>query len=730
MSEILSNILGTTIYKDLSQRLSPEHLALIEKAYQFAANAHEGQVRRSHSPYIEHCIEVVKILCDLRMDYETICAGFLHDVIEDTQINIDVIKKEFSLNILLLVESVTKISSLKFSTNRERQIETLRKMLLAMAKDIRVIIIKLADRLHNMRTLKHMPENRQVAIAKETLEVYAPLAHRLGMTRIKSELEDIAMYYLHSEDYKNISLMVNKKKIQRNELVTKTIDFLKFTLKKNNIPAEIQGRSKHFYSIYQKMKQQNLDFEQLYDLIAIRIVTETVSQCYEIMGLVHNIWKPVPGRFKDYIALPKPNMYQSIHTGVIGFDGEVTEIQIRTQQMHRVAEEGIAAHWKYKEGGELYDSSLDEKLKWLRQLTEWAKEVQDPDEFYNAVQKDIFSDIVFCFTPKGDVIELPAGSTALDFAFYIHSEIGNHCTGVMVNKKMVPLKYVLKNYDILNIITQKTGHPSADWLDIVKSGRARSKIRHWLKTQHLDYYVNLGKENLIRSLHANQIKLNPKELPEAFDEIILSTYNIKTFEDLCVEIGFGTISAKNIIHKYLQAKGIVVQTKKTKQISKTSSQGVMIENISDAMVRFSKCCNPLRGDAIVGFITRGRGVSIHRKDCPSLKHIITDDSTQEGRLVDSRWDSEKESYQLVDLKVEAHDRKSLLTDLSHVISKMNILIVGTSSASNATLAHFRFTIKIKDSDELSELMSRMNKVNNVISVSRSFRIPKSHILNK
>lgn len=727
MQTALNTIFGNTICDELFKRLSPEQIAMIEKAYAFSQKAHQGQLRASGHPYILHCIEVVKILCELCMDTESICVGFLHDVLEDTSVNFEELKKEFTPNIATLVEGVTKISALKFSSNRERHIESLRKMLLAMASDIRVIIIKLADRLHNMRTLRYLAEEKRLLISRHTLEIYAPLANRLGMTRIKSELEDLSMYYLYPKEYREIAQKVRKKKDYRDDIVQKTIKFLKNILAEHNIPAEIQGRPKHFYSIYHKMKSQNLSFDQIYDLIALRVITDDVAHCYDIVGLIHSIWKPVPGRFKDYIALPKENMYQSIHTTVLGFEGEMTEFQIRTTEMHKVAEEGIAAHWKYKENVKEEDADFEKKLLWLRQLTEWIREVQDPDEFYDAVKKDVFSDTVFCFTPKGDIIELPAGATALDFAYYIHTQVGDHCIGAVVNKKIVPLRYKLQNYDMLKITTSKTGHPSADWLDIVKTSRARSKIRHWLKTKNFDLYVNLGRESLLKALKIKNIQVNLSKLSETF-EPFFKTYAVLSFDELCLEIGFKGISAQNVVNKLLLAQGKEIQTKRQKKIF-SSSKGVLIENIDDALVRFSRCCNPLPGDDILGFITRGRGVSIHKQDCPSLKHIISEnEGNGESRIVSAHWDATQQSQRLIELKILSRDRKGLLADISQIISKMNITIMGsTTKTTDDRLAYLNFYIPISSTEELKELLDKISQVKGVMNIAHSFRSPSKDI---
>lgn len=723
MNQKLKDLLGGQKYCELEKLMTSEQIELVEKAYRFSAAAHEGQIRKSGHPFLYHCEQVVKILLESHMDYETICAGFLHDIIEDTEIDFDTLKKEFSEDIASLVEGVTKISSLKFSTDRERQIESLRKMLLAMAKDIRVIIIKFADRLHNMRTLKHLPKIKRLSISRNTLEIYAPLAHRLGMMAHRSELEDLAMFHLYPDEYKSLTAKIKNKKAHRDELVKTSIDYLASVLKEHNIPVEIVGRSKHFYSIYRKMKTQNLTFDQIYDLIALRVITDKVPHCYDIMGVVHHIWKPLLGRFKDYIALPKANMYQSIHITVIGLNGEQIEIQIRTQEMHRMAEAGIAAHWKYKEAKTARDEKFEQKLQWLRQLTEAIRESRDPDEFYDTVKRDIFSDIVFCLTPKGDIIEMPAGSTALDFAYHIHTEVGDRCMGVEVNGKMVSLRQKLRNYDMIRVVTSKAAHPSPDWLDIVTSGRARSKIRHWLKTQNHDHYISAGRDSLLRILRANRLQVKNTELSETL-EPLFDSYHVKTIEELFVEVGFGSIKAQNVVNKLLQLMGRKVQRRKAPKAA-VDSKSVLIDNIDNTLVRFARCCNPLPGDDIIGFVTRGRGVSIHKQDCKSLRYIVIQSADGESRSIAARWDLSKESQSLIDLKIIARDRKGLLADISNAIAKMNIMIMGTSHNSTPNnQAYFRFLIEISSAEQLKELLDKLSEIKSVIQITRGVRTPR------
>lgn len=708
-------------FEELKQRYTDQEIALIDKAYAFASAAHKGQLRMSGTPHIYHSLEVAIILSELRMDSASICAGLLHDVLEDTDIPYEALKAEFASPIPQLVEGVTKISTLNFRSAREEQVENLRKMILAMAKDIRVIIIKLSDRLHNMRTLQYLPLDKERSISRDTLDIYAPLANRLGMTRIKSELEDLAMSFLHPDAYEEITQNVARKKAQREALIERSIAYLRDHLERHHIPATIQGRSKHFYSIFQKMQKQHLGFDEIFDLSALRIITDTIEQCYDILGLVHSLWRPIPGRFKDYIALPKENMYQSIHTTVVGFGGEITEIQIRTSDMHRVAEEGIAAHWRYKEG-RTQEEEVDQKLVWLRQLSEWIKDIRDPGDFLNALKEDVFADIVFCFSPKGDVIELPGDSTPIDFAYHIHTEIGEHCIGARVNKKYVPLKYPLQNGDMVEIITSKTGHPSQDWLDIVKTSRARNKIRHYFKSKNYEANIQAGKELLWKAIKAKNLALSQSELPDVLAPHLRS-FRTHSFDELLAEIGFGSIMAGQVVAKLTPAPLKPEPAQPARTTRRPSTPGVVIAGMQDSLVRFAGCCTPIPGDAIIGFVTRGRGVSIHKEECASLRRIIAQSSQDKSRLIQAQWDVNQPSYSKVLVKVVSRDRTGLLKDLTSVISSMNLMILGSHSTSYTQKgqAILKFLILVENASQINDLLNRLKNVNGVISLTRTLR---------
>lgn len=707
-------------FEEVKQRYTDQEIALIDRAYAFASAAHKDQLRMSGTPHIYHCLEVAIILTELRMDFASICAGLLHDVLEDTDTAYETLKAEFPSPIPELVEGVTKISTLRFRSAREEQVENLRKMILAMARDIRVIIIKLSDRLHNMRTLQYLPLDKQLSISRDTLDIYAQLANRLGMTRIRSELEDLAMPYLHPEDYREITQNVDRKKAQRDVMIQRSIAYLRDHMERHNISATIQGRSKHFYSIFQKMQKQHLSFDEIYDLSALRIVTDSLEQCYDILGLVHSVWRPIPGRFKDYIALPKENMYQSIHTTVVGLGGEITEIQIRTSDMHKVAEEGIAAHWLYKEG-RTQEEEIDQKLLWLRQLTEWIKDIRDPSDFLNALKEDVFADIVFCFSPKGDVVELPKDSTPIDFAYHIHTEIGEHCIGARVNKKYVPLKYTLYNGDMVEIITSKTGHPSQDWLDIVKTSRARNKIRHYFKSKNYETDIQLGKDLLWKAIRAKNLTITQAEIPDTLAPH-LRAFRANSFEELLAEIGFGSVIAGQVVAK-LTPEPQKPEPAKPSRARRRSTPGVVIAGVQDPLVRFAGCCSPIPGDPIVGFVTRGRGVSIHKEECASLRQIIAQSGQDKSRLIPTQWDVNQPVYSKVLVKVVSRDRTGLLKDLTSVISSMNLMILGSHSKSYTQKgqAILKFQILVENANQINDLLNRLKNVNGVISLTRTLR---------
>ena len=711
------------ILGDNRDKYSAEDVAFLERAYEFSRTSHFSQKRASGEPYILHPVEVTRIVAESGLDANGLAAALLHDTLEDCSVSHEQVSEMFNPQVADLVEGVTKISALQFGTRKEEQVENLRKMILAMARDIRVVIIKLADRLHNLRTLTHLAPEKRLKIARDTMDVYAPLANRLGMTRIKSELEDGSMYYLHPKEYKEIAHKVALKRAERESLVQKSIEVLSAELEEQDIHAEIKGRSKHLWSIYQKMAGQDMPFDQIHDLIGLRVICEDVPTCYEILGIVHKLWRPIPGRFKDYIAMPKENMYQSLHTSVVGLGGHRIEIQVRTFEMHRFAEEGIAAHWKYKEGvrGSL---DLEEKLAWLRKLTDWLNDVRDPGEFMDALQKDVFSDTVFCFTPRGDVIELPAGATPLDFAYAIHTNVGESCTGAKVNHRIVPLRYTLHNGDFVEILTSKNGHPSPDWLDIVKTSRARTKIKHWLRTKNFHANVEKGRDLLARAVRARGITLDWAIVSERAAPA-LKSFKVQSFDELLGEIGFGGLLAINVVHRLFpessaageDADGSPKPRKGTRENRRRKDQGVIVENLPSTVVRFGQCCSPVPGDPIVGFVTYGRGVTIHNRDCQMLANVLGQNGN-EARLLTAEWDYQHPPVRRVTVRVECQDRKGLLADITSVMTGNNIFILESKTKSKADTAVLKFMIEVKDVYQLNNLFSQLRQVKGVTNVAR------------
>ncbi len=698
----------------------------IIKAFHFAEAAHEGQFRNSGEKFIVHPYNVAIILTELNMDTTTIVAGLLHDVIEDTNITYDDVVLEFGEEVADLVEGVTKLKKLQYKTKQENQAENLRKMVLAMAKDIRVIIIKLADRLHNMRTLEYMSEEKKKEKALETLEIYAPLAHRLGISKIKWELEDLSLRYLDPEGYYDLVDKVSKRRKEREAYIQRIIKDLDEKLEEMNIPRDISGRPKNFYSIYKKMVYQNKSFEQIFDLTAIRVIVDNVKDCYGVLGIVHTMWKPIPGRFKDYIAMPKPNMYQSLHTTVIGPEGEIFEVQIRTWDMHRTAEYGIAAHWKYKEGT-IKTDNFDEKLTWLRQLLEWQKDLKDPTEFMETLKIDFFTDEVFVFTPKGDVINLPNGSTPIDFAYRVHTAVGNSCVGAKVDGRIVPLDYKLKNGNIVEILTSSSSTgPSRDWLKIVKSSQAKNKIRQWFKREERDLNINRGKEMLEKEVKRQGYKLT-EILKEDWLKNIANKLSLNTSDDLYAALGYGNITLSQVVprlkelHKdyyNIEDDNINIEQKIKEQPApkknKRVTQGISIKGVDNIKVRFAKCCNPVPGDDIVGYITRGRGVSIHRKDCPNISDLVGQE-----RFIDVEWDTNEKAEYPVEIQIKATDRSGLLTDITQGITDSNISLLSLNARTNKEkLVLINMTLEIKNTEQLRDLMKRIKKLKGVIDVYR------------
>ncbi len=689
---------------------------LIRRAYETAEQAHSGQMRDSGEPFFEHPREVSVILAGLEMDTVTICAGLLHDVVEDTDFTSDQIAEEFGSEIALLVEGVTKLTNMPFQTRQESQAQNLRKMFLAMAEDLRVVMIKLADRLHNMRTLRHLSPERQRRMAEETIEIYTPLAHRLGIWTVKWEMEDLALRYLEPEAYYQLGNLVAKQRAVRESEIAQVIDELSGRLAEVGITAQITGRPKHFYSIYQKMHRQGKKFEEIYDLLAVRVLVESVKDCYGVLGMVHTMWKPVPGRFKDYIAMPKSNMYQSLHTTVIGPKGDPFEVQIRTWDMHRIAEKGIAAHWLYKEGYPKRSKEFDEKVAWLRQVMEWLREMREPEEFLATLKIDLFEDEVFVFTPKGDVKNLAAGSTPIDFAFSVHSDIGLRCVGAKVNGRIVPLDYELKNGDIVEILTAKTPSPSRDWLGFVKTSKARSKIRAFIRDQHQEESVAKGRTLLEREARKAQVEMASVFQPEAL-QTAARRYGYAEADDLLAAIGFGKILPRQVLQKLIgedepaDRKSLTVGTVASKG---RQSQGVRVKGIDNLLVRMSKCCSPVPGDEIVGYITRGRGVSIHRADCPNVQSLPAE------RAIAVEWVANETQNYPVDIEIEAIDRSNLLANLVSTVndSKASIGAVNART-SRDRLVNISLTVNISDLNRLHDLIRKLRQVDGVLSVQRA-----------
>ncbi|GAQ26091.1 MULTISPECIES: bifunctional (p)ppGpp synthetase/guanosine-3',5'-bis(diphosphate) 3'-pyrophosphohydrolase [Tepidanaerobacter] len=696
---------------------------IVRKAYEFAKEAHGEQRRVSGELFISHPLGVAKILADLELDVPTIAAGLLHDVVEDTSYTIEDIEKNFGSEIATLVDGVTKLGKLEYKTKEEQQAENLRKMFFAMAKDIRIILIKLADRLHNMRTLKSMPEDKQKEKAMETLEIFAPLAHRLGISAIKWELEDLAFRYLEPEKYYELVEKVAKKRQEREKHINEMIAILKEKLSAAGIEADIQGRPKHFYSIYKKMKDQNKTFEQIYDLTAVRVIVDTVKDCYGALGVVHSLWKPIPGRFKDYIAMPKPNMYQSLHTTVIDSSGDPLEIQIRTYEMHKTAEYGIAAHWRYKEGGK--DSSdFEQKLSWLREILDWQRELRDAKDFMENLKIDLFTDEVYVFTPKGDVIDLPMGSCPIDFAYRIHTDIGNKCVGAKVNEKMVPLDYKLANGDIVEIITSShSPGPSRDWLNIVKSPQAKNKIRQWFKKERREENIARGKDMLEKEGRRQGYDIY-QLMKLDFMNNLLKKMSFANIDDMYAAIGYGAVTTKQILQKILEEYKKSTKLKQETIIEKVDTKakkkknvdhGIKIDGVDNLLVKFSRCCNPVPGDKIVGYITRGRGVSIHRQDC---KNVARGDFDKD-RLIDVKWEGFEETSYPVEIQASAHDRPGILSEVINLVSDMktNIDAINARTTKDG-VAVIDMILEINNKQHLENVMQKIKKINGIYSIRR------------
>ena len=736
-----------SLYKELIASVRKYHpsddISMIEKAYHVADEAHKGQVRKSGEAYIIHPLCVAIILAELELDKETIVAGLLHDVVEDTVMTVEEITEEFGAEVALLVDGVTKLGQLAYDADKvEVQAENLRKMFLAMAKDIRVILIKLADRLHNMRTLKYMTPEKQKEKARETMDIYAPIAQRLGISKIKIELDDLSLKYLEPEAYYDLVEKVALRKSVRDEYVQQLVSEVRKNIEAAGIKADIEGRAKHFFSIYKKMKNQGKTIDQIYDLFAIRIIVETVKDCYAALGVIHEMYKPIPGRFKDYIAMPKPNMYQSLHTTLIGPTGQPFEIQIRTYEMHRTAEYGIAAHWKYKEAsdGKNVQNQEEEKLSWLRQILEWQRDMSDNREFMSLLKSDLdlFSDTVFCFTPTGDVKNLPNGSTPVDFAYSIHSAVGNKMIGAKVNGKLVPIDYVIQNGDRIEILTsQNSKGPSRDWLNIVKSTQAKNKINQWFRSELKEENIVKGKELISQYCKAKNINLSDINKPE-YQSKILRKYGFHDWNACLATLGHGGLKEGQIVNRMLEEyrkdhpiqmtdEDVLDAVSENKEKAAAASpvvkskSGIIVKGLYDVAVHFSKCCSPVPGDEIVGFVTRGRGVSIHRTDCIN---IINLSDMERARLIDAEWQQDTggdgKGLYIAEIKIFCHDRKGLLVDITKIFTEREISINGINSkTSKQGIATISVSFSVKGKEELERLVEKVRQIESVIDIERT-----------
>lgn len=720
IKQYLEKIKAVNKYVDLKK---------LEKAYLYAQKAHEGQLRKSGEPFFIHPVAVSIIVAELEVDSDTIVSCLLHDTIEDTDVSFEDVEREFGLSVAQLVDGVTKLTKMHYETKEEIQVENLRKMFLAMAKDIRVILIKLVDRLHNMRTLKYQSEHKKQEKALETLEIYVPIAHRLGIFKIKGELEDLCLLYLEPEVYYDLSKKIDKKLSERKTYVDRVIEEISDALNETDMEFDIYGRPKNFYSIYKKIKFQNKEFSEIYDITAIRILVDTVKDCYAALGAVHTLWKPMPGRFKDYIAMPKPNMYRSLHTTVMGNEGEPFEVQIRTHEMHRVSEYGIAAHFSYKESKSSMND-IDEKLVWLRQMMEWQSDIDNPEEFLDSLKIDILNHQVYVFTPQSKVVELPDGSTPVDFAYKIHTEVGNKCVGAKVNGRIVPLNFKLSTGEIVEILTQKSSAgPSRDWLTFVKSTQAKNKIKHWFKKERRDENIEKGREMLEREIRKSGFKITDLMLPKWLDPL-MSRLSVFSLDDLYATIGYGGIQMNQVVPKlkeYYKKENKEEepdltkveyrreQSKEVERNKKRIGQSIVVKGLDDVLTRFARCCTPVPGDEIIGYITRGRGVTVHRADCKNFENT----EEMKSRFIEVAWRVEESATFTTEIQVIAPDRKGLLSEVTSIITTINLVVTGVSAKLlKSGVAVINLSIEVSDINKLNSLMNKLKLLEDIIEVKR------------